>query len=262
MKLGVFSNRISYLVVVLLGLACVSVLLANQLAAERRDTVGARQQASDALHHLHLSSQLLTLAAGNFVVGGNPHYLQQFIAERDHIRSREQAVEQFRALGLGGRYDALMLEAMRRADDLLALQLGALAFVNAGEREQAIELLFGVEYEPLRASVDTPLELLDDQVNQYYLARIELLDRQVNRSIAASLALMLLSLLVVVLVLRRFYHHRVLAPLVTLTGATQRLLAGARDLHYPYLDEQSEIGDLSRALRSYQSTLNELGWTG
>jgi len=258
MKLGNFSNRITYLVVGLLCLACGSVLLTAQLAIERRDTVRARHQASDALHHLQLGAQVLTLAAGNFVVGGNPRFLQEFIAERDQVRSREMAVEQFLALGLGNQYNALMLEAMRRADDLLALQLGALAFANTGDRQQAIELLFGTEHEPIRAAVGEPLQQLDELVHQHYQARIELLDRQVNRAMIAAQVLMLVSLLLVALVLRRFYHRRVLQPLIALTGKTRRLLDGERNLSYPHAKEQSEIGDLSRALLAYQSTLHEL----
>ena len=258
MKLGNFSNRITYLVVGLLCLACISVLLTAQLAIERRDTVRARHQASDALHHLQLGAQVLTLAAGNFVVGGDPRFQREFIAERDQVRSREMAVEQFLALGLGERYNALMREAMRRADDLLALQLGALAFANTGDRQQAIELLFGAEYEPVRAAVSEPLQQLDARVHQHYQARIEVLDRQVNQAMISAQVLMLVSLLLVVVVLRRFYHRRVLLPLIALTDKTRKLLAGRRDLHYPHAEEQSEIGDLSRTLRSYQDTLCEL----
>ncbi len=258
MKLGDFSNRISYLVVALLCVACASVLLTAQLAAERRDTLRDRHLASEALHDLQIGAQALTIAAGNFVVGGDPRFHREFIRERDQVRSRERAVEQFLALGLHGDYNALVLEAMRRADDLLALQLGALAFANAGERQQAIELLFGAEYAPVRAAVSAPLERLDERVHQYYQARIEALDRQVNQAMIASLVLMLLSLLVVVVVLRRFYHSRVLKPLVTLTGETRRLLDGQRNLAYPHGEEHSEIGDLSRALRRFQETLNEL----
>ncbi|SDS52586.1 PAS domain-containing hybrid sensor histidine kinase/response regulator [Pseudomonas oryzae] len=258
MKLGNFSNRVTFLVVGLLSLACVSIMLTALLAIERRNTVGAQHHASDALNELQLGSQALTLAALSYVVSGEERYQQAFITERDRLRSRDKAAERFFALALDDRQKALMLEAMRSADDLLALELGALAFVNAGDRQQAIGLLFGADHRAAKEALQDPLRQLDVLVHAGYEARIEALDYRVNLAVGLTQVLMLLSLLLVALVLRRFYHRRVLQPLTALTGKTRALLAGRRDLSYPHADEPSEIGDLSRALRSFQNTLVEL----
>ena len=64
--------------------------------------------------------------------------------------------------------------------------------------------------------------------------------------------------LLVVVVLRRFYHRRVLQPLVQMTESTQHLLHGERDIQYGYSGEISEVGDLSRALLRFQELMQQL----
>ena len=70
--------------------------------------------------------------------------------------------------------------------------------------------------------------------------------------------MLVLCLLLVLIVLRRFYHRRILQPLVELTESTQHLLHGEPDIQYAYSSELSEVGDLSRALIRFQELKLEL----
>ena len=258
MKLGRFSHLITFLLVGLLCLACISVLLTFLLAQERRSALSDQHQASAALHRLQLGSHALTLAARSYVVTGDERHQQAFVEERYEIRRRDQAIEQFLALRLPARYSALILESKRQSDALIDLELEAFAAARAGDRQRAIDLLFGDRYEAAKRAIATPLEQLKELLRGDYQARIERLNHLVSQAMIAAVALLLSSVLLVALVLSRFYHRRVLEPLVELTGKAHRLLAGERYIGYQHLEEESEIGDLSRALFDYQQTLHEL----
>ena len=258
MKLGKFSNRVTFLLVGLLGVACVSVLLTFLLAEERRDALIDLHHASDALGELQLGSQGLTEDARSYVVTGDERYRLAVLDERKGVGSRDKAVGRFLALGLPASDTARLLESKRQADALDARALEAIAAVQAGERQRAIDLMFGARYEADKQVIDESLQRLAAVIHQEYEDRVEHLNRRVDQSMIAAQLLLLACLLLATLVLSRFYHRRVLQPLIELTGKTRQLIDGERDLRYPHAEEQSEIGDLSRALRSYQDTLREL----
>ncbi len=88
MKLGAFSNRITFLVVGMLAVACVSVLLTFLLAQERRDALIDLHHASDALGQLQQGSDQLTLSARSYAVNGDERYRRAFVEARDAIRVR------------------------------------------------------------------------------------------------------------------------------------------------------------------------------
>ena len=257
MKLGAFSNRITFLVVGMLAVACVSVLLTFLLAQERRDALIDLHHASDALGQLQQGSDQLTLSARSYAVNGDERYRRAFVEARDAIRVRDREIEQFLAVGLPPSELALLQAAQRQFMALNDQEQEAFAAVRAGDRQRAMDALFGAVYEEEKQAVRTSLQQLTEAIHQHYADRVATLSRQVDRAMLSAQVLLLASLLLVALVLRRFYHRRVLRPLIELTGKTRQLIGGERDIHYPHADEDSEIGDLSRALRSYQETLGE-----
>lgn len=134
MKLGAFSNRITLLVVGLLGIACLGVLLSFLLAQERRDALIDLHEASDALGELQQGSDLLTMTARSYVVSGDEQYRQAFFAARERITARQQDIERFLAQGLPAGELALLQGAHRQLGGLNEREQDAFAAVRAGDR--------------------------------------------------------------------------------------------------------------------------------
>ncbi|HRL94785.1 MAG TPA: response regulator [Pseudomonas sp.] len=258
MKLARFSNLLTWLVVGLLATACASVWLAFTLNEEHRAEMKHLHQASDTISRLQLGSHALTLAVRNYVTTTDELYYQAYLDEKNSDRSYDKALEQFLAQQLSSKDVALLLESKKQSLQLEQLQMQAFATARKGDWAQAIELAFGAPYQQTMLAIIEPLEKLEKKLHQEGQARIEVLQQQLGRASVLAISLMLISLLLVLLVLRSFYHRRVLQPLVALTGNTHQLLKGERDIRYANIDEDSEIGDLSRALSRYGEVIREL----
>ncbi len=258
MKLARFSNLLTWLVVGLLATACGSVWLAFTLNEEHRAEMKYLHQASDTISRLQLGSHALTLAVRNYVTTTDELYYQAYLNEKNSDRSYDKALEQFLAQQLSSKDVALLLESKKQSLQLEQLQMQAFATARKGDWAQAVELAFGASYQQTMLAIIDPLEKLEKKLHQEGQARIEVLQQQLGRASVLAISLMLISLLLVLLVLRSFYHRRVLQPLVALTGNTHQLLKGERDIRYANIDEDSEIGDLSRALSRYGEVIREL----
>jgi PAS domain S-box-containing protein len=257
-RLAKFSNLLTWLVVSLLMAACASVWLAFTLSQDYRAEMTRLHQASETINSLQLGSHALTLAVRNYVTTTDELYYQAYLDEKNSDRTYDKALEQFLSQQLTSTDVALLLESQNQSQRLEQLQMQAFATARAGDWPQAVELVFGAPYQQTMLAIIEPLEKLDKKLHREGLARIESLQQQLTRATISAVALMLISLLLVLLVLRSFYHRRVLQPLLALTHNTHQLLAGKRNIRYANVDEVSEIGDLSRALSRYGEVIREL----
>lgn len=257
-KLAKFSNLINWVLVGFLLLASVSVALTFNLAKQHRTEMIHLHEASDAANQLQILSYELTRAVRSFVTTTEEEYQQRYLALKEQSRAGEQGLQSFLNQPLSSGQLELLMDARLQAARLDEMHLKAFALAREGRWPEAVELVFGMQYQVAIKRELTPLQELEATVHGQARARIAELDQQIAEATAFSTTLLVICLLLVVVVLRRFYHRRVLRPLVELTESTHHLLHGEHDIQYAYNTEVSEVGDLSRALQRFQEGMQEL----
>ena len=258
MKLGKVGSLLTWSLVGVLTAACLSVMLTFTLAREERDSLDALYHATDAVVRMRRGSDDLTSAVRGYASTGDATYHQAYLQEKNVARTRDSAVEDFLALPGIGKEASLLIESKRESDALIDLEMQIFDAVRRGDRAAAIEMAYGERYRAAKAAILAPLLTLDEHMRDRYRTLERAHKRELSIATTVSMTLVFLSIVMLIWVLHGFYRRRVLQPVVELTDATARMLAGERNLRYVRSDEASEIGDLSRALHQYQETMHAL----
>ena len=258
MRLVKFSNLINWVLAVFLLLTTASVILTFNLSKQHRVELDRLHEASDTAKHLQISTYELTRSVRSFVMTKDEQFQRDYFALRDDQQSDDQLLQSFFNYQLSSREIELLMEARLQASRLDEIHLNAFSLAHEGRWAEAIELVFSMQYQNAIKREIGPLQELEVSVHRQAAVRINELDRQITYATAFAASMLVLCLLLVLIVLRRFYHRRILQPLVELTESTQHLLHGEPDIQYAYSSELSEVGDLSRALIRFQELKLEL----
>lgn len=258
MKLARISNLLTWLVAGLLVSACVSVWLAFELNGRYRAEVEQLHRAGDAINHLQLLAHQRSMAVRSYVSTTEEFYYRDYQALRESANDFDQVVQSFVIQRMPESYVMQVLAARDKSTQMGEYELQAFALARAGDWKQAIEKVFGQEYQQASLAVQAPLQAIEQALHEQGRAQVNQVERNARTAMYVAVLLTLGGLLLVALALRSFYHRRVLKPLVEMTTLTDHLLHGQRDIQYRYAEEHSEIGDLSRALCRYRDVMQEL----
>lgn len=232
MKLGKAGSLLTWGLAAVLAAASLSVMLTFMLARTERDTLDALHHATDAVMRMQRGSDILTSAVRGYAATGDVAFQRAYVEEKNVTRTRDKAVEDFLALPGVGKDAALLLESKRESDALIDLEMQIFDAAQRGDRALAIDLAYGERYRAAKAAILAPLAKLDRQVRARYEALEQAHKRELSMATTVSITLVFLSIVMAVWVLQGFYRRRVLQPVVELTDATARMLAGERDIHY------------------------------
>lgn len=258
MRLKAIGLRTAWIKGFMLTLTALLILLTFATSHQRRDALVHLHQASDELSRLNAASDFLTDAVRSYAVSGDDRYREEFLREKDRLRNRDHAVERLLALGLEPDEAARVRSAKSRSDALLELEARIFEAGALGNRPQALALAYGESYLVAKRGIRRDIGLADEQIHQRLMRYTARLDTRVDRLTIAAVAMMALTLILIAVTQFRFYQRRLLDPLAALTAATCRLLAGERGVSFPHAGDDTEIGDLSRALASYQQAMTDL----
>ncbi|WP_139332605.1 response regulator [Aquipseudomonas alcaligenes] len=249
---------LTWLVVGLLVSACASVWLAFELNGRYRTEVDQLHRAGDAINHLQLLSHQRSMAVRSYVSTTEEAYYRNYQALRASANDFDKVVQGFVIQRMPESQVMQVLEARDKSALMAEYELQAFALAREGDWKPAIERVFGQDYQQASLAALEPLRSIEQALHERGRVQVNQVERQARIAMYFAVLLTLGGLLLVALVLRSFYHRRVLKPLVDMTAATDHLLHGQLDIHYRHAEEQSEIGDLSRALCRYRDAMQEL----
>ncbi|TXI99875.1 MAG: response regulator [Aquabacterium sp.] len=258
MRLAKTSNLLTWLVVGLLACACASVWLAIELNHKYRSDVDQLHEASDAVYHLQMLTHQRSMAVRSYVTTTDEQYYRAYQAMQGSSGAFDKVLHGFIGQRMSSDNLMLLLSARDRIAELGEFEQEAFTLARAGDWNQAVQRVFGEDYQRTSREALTPLLQLEGYLHEHGQTQTERLEQHARQAMYMALLLTLAGLLLVVLALRSFYHRRVLKPLVEMTEATDQLLHGRRDIQYHHAEEHSEIGDLSRALSRYRDAMEEL----
>ncbi len=208
----------------------------------------ASKQQTDCVTYLNqyrLGSKALTSAVRSYAVTGDRQYYDAYMRELETDRNRDAALD---ALSSGGLTDAewkTLNEIAALSDGLVPLEESAMASVDEGDLEKALDYVFGEEY---KDTVQTINDLTDSLITETQ----DRLKGRKDLALALQLvcaALFLLGFIRMALQCLRtigFAERELLAPIIKVSEQMEALAAGNLHTELSLAQDDSEVGRMAR----------------
>ena len=248
MSIDTRSKLISALILLLTCITLGTTWQHSHLIQQRDRATTRLNESLAAADLLAASSDVLTNAVRAYAATGDEHYRQQFHRELETFHSREKAVARLNELGATREEMALITRAKQHSDTLLGTESQAFAAISQGNRQDALRLVYSVDYEQAKATIKTPIDEARQLIATRLQQRIAQLTKEARLADTGAFVLLLANTLLILLTQQLFYRRRLIAPLLSMTAKTRRLLAGDSDVRFDEGAPGSEIADLAHAL--------------
>ena len=257
MRLKSTSRLISGAVLCFSVVSIGTILYSYHLTEKRRLFTNSMIGAVAAANALLNGSDTLTSAIRAYAATGDRRYHDEFQKELNVTRSREAAMEVLQRSGLIPAELKLLEQAKQNSDALVSLEDRAAEAAARGDLRRAVSLVFGEEYRTAKASIVGPIRAARSDIETRMLSQRQLLTAQARFAEYAAIGASLASLAAIVAALLVFFRNRVILPLALLTDRTRRLTEGDRTVSFGHRDDDTELGDLARALEAYRGVAEE-----
>lgn len=222
--------------VVLLALFLISMLI---FAAASKQQIDCTMY----LNQYRLGSKALTSAVRSYAVTGDKQYYDVYMQELEVNRNRDIAWEGLEANGLDDEEWECFNEVASLSNGLVPLEENAMASVDAGDLDSAIDYVFGEEY-------NNTVEIINDLTDNMITQIQNRLERKKDVVLALQIICAVLFLASFVrmamqcLKTIRFARGELLAPIIKVSEQIEALAAG--DLHTELSIEadDSEVGKM------------------
>jgi two-component system sensor histidine kinase/response regulator len=257
MRIQRTSQVLTLLIIVLSALAVTCTFWARHFRLIEANAYEARRRMFNFTEQLAGGSDRLTSAVRAYAATGDRRHYDAFQRELTIDRNRDIAVEGLRQVGLTRQENELLSRAKRNSDSLVSLENRAFAAVSSNHVSEAIQIVYGPEYETAKASIMGPIAECRRTLEQRLTGEASKLAAQSGTLASIALSTLILNSLTVVTALLLFYRRRVINPLAELNSNLRALVVGESGTQIAYQDEPSEIGDLARSMEKYRITVNE-----
>ncbi|MDR3672457.1 MAG: ATP-binding protein [Holophaga sp.] len=259
MRLKNLSLFLTSAVIVLTAISLSTTLMYYNFSQARKSSSQSLIIAIRACERLREGSDILTSAVRAYAATGEERYKTAFQTELLQTRSRDQAMAELRTLGLTPD-EVERFESAKRNSDALVVEVEnhILAAADRKDFHTALTLAYGEKYQRFKDAVMVPTRNAQNDLETRLTAegtRYSEMADQVRIVVFFAYAL---NLITVVLGLGWYIQRRVIGPVATLTDKTQRLLAGDNGVDFSPQVDQTEIGDLARALEDFRKAEAEM----
>lgn len=252
------GNLLTLSVIALLILACISVGLALVFNREHREMSQQFHEVQTTLSKLQAASHALTQAVHSYAVTNNENYYQNYLYEKTIARSADQALQELASQHLNATEGSLLLVIKQQTREVERLEMEALLQAREGQWDDAVQLLFGSQYQQAVNALIDGLQELQTAVHDRTEMRVLLLEQRARIAGAASLLVVLVSLLLVLWVLRGFFINRVLRPVLQLTNLVHEQSWQDADRYAADRSEPEEIRELAKAISQTGAVMQQL----
>jgi len=252
MRLATITNWAYGATVVLTLASATTMLLASGAELHERAAVAQRYTLDSATSHVEEDVDTLSGLARDYAVSGDPADLVAYRQEAGALKGVEQRTAHIRDAGASPDELRTLQQAMHWADALRPQQQAAISARRAGNRDDAIALMFAPEYERELDRIRNNVERFQERIDQRTAGALDAattasrLWRTMSEIVLAVTGLLFLCVLYFV------FRRRVLRPVVKLSDVVTRLAAQDYDAEPPHLDQIDEIGDMAQALRVFR----------
>lgn len=248
--LGIFS-------IALVVIFCVSVLFINLANAELNRAYENRHGLTVYTDGFGDASGYLTDEVRAYAAGGDQIHYDNYWNEVNTAKSREKNVEAAKAIGLTGEEEKLLEEIASISNNLIPLEEKAMAYVAAGQKDKAIAIVYGAQYNDGVAKINAKIVTLQNSVAEREQHNIDAQAAfiSVMTVICYTMAVLVVAALIVFVL---YFKTNVMAPVLKITDAMTELAEGhlSGELHLEA--DNTEIGRTVGAIQKLKQFQNDV----
>lgn len=202
-------------------------------------------------------SQNLTEAVRSYAATGNTEYYDDYYNELNTDKNRDKALVELQRIGLTESEQSYINQISQTSNNLVPLEEAAMESVKEGKKEEAVEAVYGQEYEASLLIIHGLTEKFIDAIK----------DRtQTNVSIMGTMALIfdiicffVLGIVIVVIVKNLLYIQKeLIQPIIIIEKQMRCIAEGNLSAEFEMEINESEIGLLAHAIHNTKSTLKSV----
>ncbi|WLI77333.1 diguanylate cyclase [Kosakonia sp. H02] len=252
MRIATITN-FAYIATVVLTLSSgVALFMASNAERNERTAVALSRQIDTLTDELEKEAWALTELAREAVIKRLPETIQSWKTRAEQDISLENRLAALRDTGATDEELLILRDGLSTLDQLVDEQRIALADVEAGKTDEAMNLLFGASYEERLSETEyrfAHFRSLSDQRTQHAIAEATELSLRLR---TLSEFMVGLTALLFLFVLGFIIKHRILRPVVTLSDVVNRLATQDYNVEAPVLAQVDEIGDMAQAIHVFR----------
>jgi len=203
------------------------------------------------------ASDFLTEEARRYTIFGDKKHLANYWREVNETKTRDRVVQRLTELGAPRAELDLIEKAKRQSDALVTTEEAAMKAVEAGDLDQARQLMFGPDYDRNKQTIAEPM-------NEFQRIMNERADKEAREARDSAGAMMLVAEIVIGLmaagiaaILFFFFAQRVVTPVAELSKSVERLAKRDYKAEIPETHRNDEIGALAKAVLVFKESMIE-----
>ena len=248
-----------YLVV---GIAVVLLAAFMYLTAYSRSTAAEQLETTMYLNQYRTGSKNLTTAVQSYAVTGDEKYYQDYMKELNEDKNRDIAWAGLQENDIKANEWAMLEEIAGMSNGLVPLEEEAMKQTAAGNSEQAIEAVFGAEYEETATKISSQTDTAINTIQQRLADYVAILNIIV---IACEVAFLISVVVILYMIFTTitFARKSLLDPVINVSAALSELAKGNLGVDLGDMKaENSEVGRMVGALmymkENFSKMINEI----
>ena len=252
MRIATITNFAYTATVVLTLTSGVALFMASNAERAERDAVAQNRVFDTLTDDLEKEAYALTELAREAVIKKQPEVIQSWKTRQQQDIALENHLVALRDRGASDEELLILRDGLSTLDQLEDEQRIAIADIEAGKTDEAMNLLYSASYEERLSEAEyrfAHFRSLSDQRVQSAIS--EATDRSLRLRTLSEIMVGLTALLFL-FVLGFIIKHRILRPVVTLSDVVNRLATQDYNVEAPVLAQVDEIGDMAQAIRIFR----------
>jgi PAS domain S-box-containing protein len=252
---SVILTALMTLLVILSGIAVSGTFFLSQ---QRRDLILSWSQLQNAADRYFTTITASSIAAQGYAATGGRRYALDYQREKAAHNESEKQLRDFTNIELNPVEERILEQNIAASRGIQNINDRAVNLASRGASADALRLVYSERYIASRTALRNLHETFNAELERRISRNIDELNRWVEFSMLVAIITLAANFILIFYTIFGFYNRKVLSPLVATTNKIALLSQGSTDVQFAENSQQSEIGDLARALDHYQQTMRDL----
>lgn len=201
-------------------------------------------------------SAYLTNEVRAFAATGAQEHYDNYWNEVNTLQNRDKGVAAMQEIGITQEEQKMIDDMSSLSNNLVPLEEEAMKNVQAGKMQEAIDYVYGTEYDTSIAQINSLKEQFLDALDTRTQAQLETLGRQ-SKFIQATMFAALIVVAIIQLLIMFITKHRVLRPVIAVRDQMGEISKGNLSAEFPLKSSTSEIGMLVESIHETKRELKK-----
>lgn len=193
-------------------------------------------------------SAYLTNEMRSYAATGNAKHYDNYLNEANNLKNRETGVANLRQIGITDEEEQIILKMAALSNQLVLLEADAIEMVKAGNRDAALEDVYGDEYENVILEIDVLKEQFFASINKR--SEENLAETQERSRWITNISYVFLGVIVFFQIMNLIITIRkIIRPIKKTRNEMGEFAAGNLHGEFNMVPDTSEIGQLVEAIK-------------